>query len=99
MKPLILQQKVCLFYKLVAVVDEYVASEVEEKDCSLTINEGNFVLTSSEEEGGYLNAFLSEKLQSLCERSLEQIVGGESLKLEEIIHWSLDVTKKTVLAM
>ena len=68
------------------MADENEASEMETKDCNLNMSETDCVLTSSEEEGGFLNAFVGEKLQSLCERSLEQIVRIESLNLKEILH-------------
>ena len=73
--------------------DENVTSRVEEKDCTLIMSEIDCVLLSSEEEGGDLIAFVSEKLQSLCVRSLKQIVGDESLNLEETLRGSVDVTE------
>ena len=75
------------------MVDENVASTAEKKDCNLIMAERDCVVTSSEEERADLNAFVSEKLQSLCERSLEQIVGDESSNLGDILCGSIDVTE------
>ena len=73
-----------------------VTSRVEEKDCDLTMAERGCIITSREEGGEDLNAFVNEKLQSLCERSLEQIVGDESLNMEDILRGSVDVAKVTL---
>ena len=53
----------------VLMADENEASRVEEKDCNITMAERDCVLTSSEEERGDLNAFVSESY-SLCVRGV-----------------------------
>ena len=60
-----------------------------QKDHGLTIAEKDCVLTSSEEDMDDLNAFVNEKLQLMTENGLEQLVGDESMNLEEILSGNL----------
>ena len=69
----------------VQVVDENVGSEVEEKDCKLTMAERYCVLTSCGEEWGDLHAFVNENLQFMTEKFLEQLVGDGSMFLKEML--------------
>ena len=71
-----------------------VASEVEksgevEKGRELTVAEKDCVMTSSEEEMEDLNAFVNEKLQFMSEHGLEQLVGDESMNVEEVLSGNL----------
>ena len=59
-------------------------SGVVEKDHELTVAEKNCVMTSFEEDMDVLNAFVSEKVQFMTERGLEELVGNEIMKVEEI---------------
>ena len=54
------------------------------KDHELTIAE-DCVMTSSEKDMDDLNAFVNEKLQILKEKGLEQLVGDDSVNVEEIL--------------
>ena len=67
-----------------------VSSELEmsgevPKDHELTIAEKDCVMTSNEEDMDDLNAFVNEKLHFLREKGLEQLVGDESVNVEEIL--------------
>ena len=64
---------------------------MEERDDDLTVAERVCVMTSSEEDVEYLNACVSEKLQLLCEKGLDQIVGDDSLNVEGILNGNYEV--------
>ena len=49
------------------------------------------MLTSSEKQMGDLKVLVSKQLQSLCERSSEQILGDDGLNLEEILRGGIIV--------
>ena len=55
----------------------------------LTVAEKDCVMTSSEEDLDDLNAFVKEKLQFLSEQGLEQLVGDESMNVEEVLSGNL----------
>ena len=60
-----------------------------QKDHELTIAEKDCVLTISEEDMDDLNAFVDERLQFLSEQGLEQLVGDESVNVEEMLSGNL----------
>ena len=60
-----------------------------ENDHELTVAEKDCVMTSSEEDMDDLNAFVNEKLQFMSEQGLEQLVGDESLNVEEVLSGNL----------
>ena len=64
---------------------EVVMSEEMQKKHDLTVTEKDCVMTSSEEFMDDLNAFVNEKLQFMTEKGLEQLIGDESVNVEEIL--------------
>ena len=78
-------EKVMSVLETVPVASEVEKSERVEKDRELTIAEKDCVMTSSEEEMDDLNAFVNEKLQFMSEQCLEQLVGDESMNVEEVL--------------
>ena len=60
-----------------------------ENDHELTVAEKDCVMTSSEEDMDDLNAFVNEKLQFMSEQGLEQLVGDESMNVEEVLSGNL----------
>ena len=81
--------KVMSVLQNVPVSSEVGMSGEVEKDHELTVAEKDCVMTSSEEDMDDLNAFVSEKLQFMSEQSLEQLVGDESVNVEEIFSGNL----------
>ena len=59
------------------------------KDNELTVAEKDCVMTSSEEDMVDLKSFVNEKLQFMSERGLEQLIGDESVTVEEIVSGNL----------
>ena len=68
-----------------------------QKDHELTIAEKDCVPMSSEEDMDDLNAFVDQKLQFLSVQGLEQLVGGESVKVEEILSGNLAVVSSQIV--
>ena len=64
---------------------EIVTSGVVQQDHDLAVAEKDCVMTSSEEDGDDLIAFVNEKLQLMTEKGLEQFVGDVSMNVEEIL--------------
>ena len=60
-----------------------------ENDHELTVAEKDCVMTSSEEDMDNFNAFVNEKLQFMSEQGLEQLVGDESMNVEEVLGGNL----------
>ena len=69
----------------VAMSGEIVTSGVVEKDHDLTVAETDCVMTTSEEDMDEMKGFKNEKLQFMTETGLEQLVGDESVNVEEIL--------------
>ena len=66
-------------------LSEIVTSRVVEKDHDLTVAAKDCVMTSSDEDMDDLNSFVLEKLQSMSEKGLEQLVGDESVNVMGIL--------------
>ena len=81
--------EVLLVLQNVPLSSELVMSGQLQKDHQLTIAETDCVMTSSEEDMDHMNAFVSEKLQFMTEKGLEQLVGEESVNVEEILSGSM----------
>ena len=81
--------KVMSVLQNVLVSSGVVESGSVQKDHELTIAEKDCVLTSSEEDMDDLNAFVDERLQFLSEQGLEQLVGDESVNVEEMLSGKL----------
>ena len=81
--------KVISVLQNVPVASEVGMSGEVEKDHELTIAEKDCVMTSSEEDMDDLNAFVIEQLQFMTEKGLEQLVGDESVNVEEILSGKL----------
>ena len=64
--------------------DVVMSGEVR-KDHELTVAEEHCVMTSSEADKDDLNAFVNQKLQFMAEKVLEQLVGDDSVSVEEIL--------------
>ena len=64
---------------------EVVMSREVPKNHGLTVAENDCVMKSSEKDMDDLNAFVNEKLQFMTEKGLEQLVGDESVNVEEIL--------------
>ena len=62
-----------------------------EKDHELTHAEKDCVMTSNEEDMDDLNVFVNEELQFLTEKGLEQLVGDESVNVEEILSGNVGI--------
>ena len=77
--------KVMSVLEIVAVSSEVVMLGDVEKYHKLTVAEKDYVKTSNEEDMVDLNAFKNEKLQFMTEKGLEQLVGDESVNVEEIL--------------
>ena len=81
--------KVMSVLQNVPVSSGVVESGFVQENHELTIPEKDCVLTSSEEDMDDLNAFVDERLQFLSEQGLEQLVGDESVKVEEMLSGNL----------
>ena len=81
--------KVMYVLQNVPVSSELVMSREVQKDHELSIAEKDFVMRSSEEDMDELNAFVNERLQFMTEKGLEQLVGDESVNVEEILSGKL----------
>ena len=68
-----------------------------EKDHELTVAEKDCVMTSSEEDMDDLNAFVNEKLRFMSEQGLEQLVGDESMNVEEVLGGNLAVVSSHIV--
>ena len=68
-----------------------------QEDLGLTIAEKDCVLTSSEEDMEDLNAFVKKKLQLMTEKGLEQLVGNESMNVEEILSGNLAAVSSQIV--
>ena len=68
-----------------------------EKDHALTVAEKDCVMTGSEEDMDDLNAFVNEKLQFMTEKGLEQLVGDESMNVEEILSGNLAAVSSQIV--
>ena len=77
--------KVTSVLQNVPVSSEVVTSGVVQQDRDLTVAEKDCVVTSSEEDGDDLDAFVDEKLRLMAEEGLEQFVGDENGNVEEIL--------------
>ena len=77
--------KVMSVLQTVPVSSGVVKSGIVQKDHEMTIAEKDCVLTSSEQDMDDLNAFLDERLQFFSEQGLEQLVGDESVNVEEVL--------------
>ena len=71
--------------QIVPVLSEVLVSGEVQRDHESTIGEQDCVMASSEEDMDDLNAFVNEKLQFMTEKCLEQLVGDESVNVEEIL--------------
>ena len=85
--------KVMSVLQNVPVSSGVVESRSVQKDHELTIAENDCVLTSSEEDMDDLNAFVDEKLQFLS----EQLVGDESVNVEEILSGNLAAVSSQIV--
>ena len=83
--------KVMSVLQNVPIASEVGMSGEVEKDHEMTRAEKDCVMTSSEEEMDDLNAFVDGKLQLMTEKGLEQVVGDESVNVEEILSGNLAV--------
>ena len=81
--------KVMSVLQNVPVSSEVVVPGEVQKDHELNIAEKVCLLTISEEYMNDLNAFVNEKLQLITEKGLEQLVGDESVNVEEILKGNL----------
>ena len=90
--------KVMSVLQNVPVASEVGNSGEVEKDRELTRAEKDCVMTSSEEEMDNLNAFVDEKLQSMAEKGWEQLVGDESVNVEEILSGNLAAVSSHIIA-
>ena len=70
-------------------MSEVVVSGEVQKDHELTIAEKDCVMTSSEEGMDDMNAFVKGKLQIMTKKCLDQLVGDESVNVEEILGGNL----------
>ena len=77
--------KITSILQNVQMSSEIVVSGEKQRDHDLTVAEKDCVMTSTEEGMDDQNASVNEKLQLMTEKGLEQIVGDESLNLEEIL--------------
>ena len=68
-----------------------------QKDHDLTIAEKDCVLTSSEEDMDDLKVFVDERLQFLSEQDLEQLVGDESVNVEEMLSGNLAAVSSQIV--
>ena len=90
-------EKVMSVLETVPVASEVERSERVEKGRELTIAEKDCVMTSSEEEMDDLNAFVNEKLQFMSEQCLEQLVGDESVNVEEVLSGNLAAVRSQIV--
>ena len=74
-----------------------VESASVQKDHELTIAEKDCVLTRSEEVMDDLNDFVDERLKFLSEKGLEQLVGEESVNVEEILSGKLAASSSQIV--
>ena len=74
-----------------------VESGTVQKGHGLTIAEKDCVLTKSEEDMDDLNAFVDERLQFLSEQALEQLVGDESVNVEEMLSGNLAAVSSKIV--
>ena len=81
----------------VPVSNGVVESGIVQEDHELTIAEKVCVLTSSEEDMDDLNAFVDERLQYLSEQGLEQLVGDESVNVEEMLSGNLAAVSSQIV--
>ena len=81
--------KVMSVLQNVPVSSEVVTPREVQKDHELTVDEKDCVMTSGDEDMDDLNAFVNEKLQFMTEKGLEQLVGDESVNVEEILSGNL----------
>ena len=81
----------------VPVSSGVVESGSVQKDHELTIAEKDCVLTSSEEDMDDLNAFVDERLQFFSEQGLEQLVGDESVNVEEMLSGNLAAVSSQIV--
>ena len=77
--------KVISVLQNVPVLSEVVLSGEVQKDHELTVAEKDCLMTSNEVDMDNLSAIVNEKLQFMTEKGLEQLVGDESVNVEEII--------------
>ena len=89
--------KVIFVLQNVPVSSGVVESGSVQKDHELTIAEKDCLLTSSEEDMDGLNAFVDERLQFLSEQGLEQLVGDESVNVEEILSGNLAAVSSQIV--
>ena len=68
-----------------------------QKDHDLTIAEKDCVLTSTEENMDDLNAFVDGRLQFLSEQGLGQLVGDESVNVEEMLSGNLAAVNSQIV--
>ena len=64
---------------------ESIGAKLGDEDLNLTMTEKNCVLTSSDDDVEDLSTSVTERLQSLSERSVEKLIGDESVNVEEIL--------------
>ena len=81
----------------VPVSSGVVESGSVQKDHELTIAEKDCVQTSSDEDMDDLNAFVDERLQFLSEQGLEQLVGDESVNVEEMLSGNLAAVSSQIV--
>ena len=89
--------KVMSVLQNVPVSSGVVESRSVQKDQDLTIAEKDCVLASSEEDMDDLNAFVDERLQFLSEQGLEQLVGDESVNVEEMLSGNLAAVSSQIV--
>ena len=89
--------KVMSVLQNVPVSSRVVESGSVQKDHDLTIAEKDCVLTSSEEDMDDLNAFVDKRLQFLSEQGLEQLVGDESVNVEEMLSGNLAAVNSQIV--
>ena len=81
----------------VPVSSGVVESGSVQKDHDLTIAENDRVLTSSEDDMDDLNAFVDERLQFFSKQGLEQLVGDESVNVEEMLSGNLAAVSSQIV--
>ena len=89
--------KVMSILRNVPVSSEVRMSREVEEDHALTVAAKDCVMTSSEEGMDELNAFVNEKLHLMTEKGLEQLVGDESMNVEEILSGNLAAVSSQIL--
>ena len=71
--------------------DESIGAKMGDEDRNFTMAEKDCVLTNSDDDVGDLNAFVTERLHCLSERSVEKLIGDECVNVEENLRENVGV--------